>query len=218
MPSSTAKRSRAADPDRVRHAREALAKRYPDVPDRRPDSTEELILSVFADDGNDPDEARAALERVRGAFVDWNEARVARLAELARLIEPLPNPDELARRVRELLGRVFDRAGAVTLRHLGEMKVSEARRALMEIEPVGRAVADRVLMMEVPGATLPFSTEATALAKRAQWIPKSGNRQHLNKLLSESLPREDAVEFYFLLERHAVEDPPKSKDPLCKGA
>ncbi|MFW5856957.1 MAG: hypothetical protein ACOCX4_03685 [Planctomycetota bacterium] len=217
MPSTPSKSAKSGiDDATVRRGLDALRKLYPDALSDRLSSVEEMLLAVFVDDGNDADAARDALVRVRDAFVNWNEARVARLAEVARLIEPLPNADELAKRVRELLGRIFDRTGSVRLDYLGTMKMSEARRALIEIEPVSRAVADRVLMREVDGANLPFSTEATALAKRAQWIPKSGNRQHLNKLLAESLNREEALDFYFLLEHHAVENPPKTKDPLCK--
>jgi hypothetical protein len=94
--------------------------------------------------------------------------------------------------------------------------VSEARRALMETEPVPRAICDRILMLELPDANIPFSTEAMAKAKDLKLIPKTGNRQHLNKVVAETLDREDGVSFYYLIEHHVVQGCTKSKCPLCK--
>jgi endonuclease III len=214
--SSRSKSKSAQAEEALREALQALRDLHAKDLDDRLDSIEELVCAVFTDDGATEEEALEAVRRLRRTYVNWNEARVARLAELARIIEPLNNADELARRIRELLERVFDRTGAVALSHLREMKVSEARRALMEIEPVGRTVADRILMLELPGANIPFSTEATRLAKRLKLIANSANRQSLNKLVGEALRREEAVDFYHLAEIHVAAGCTKSKCPLCK--
>lgn len=197
----------------VLHTLEAI---HASALEERLSSVEELVCAVMTDNDVAPDEAQAATLRLREAFVNWNEARVARLADLARTIGAVSHADDLAKAIRELLGRIFDRTGGVNLSHLAEMKVSEARRALMEIEPVGRAVADRILMMEVPGASMPFSSEAIALARKLKIISKSGTKQHVQKWVQEGLDRTSAAVFFFLFETHASVGCTKSKCPLCK--
>lgn len=179
-------------------------------------SIEELVFAVITDGSASNEEALKAIKNIKNSFVDWNEARVARSAELARQLDPIPGSDETAKRIKEALGKVFDRNGKVSFDFMVDMKISDARRVLNNIEPVGKAIADKILMLEVPGATIPFSNEAIALAKKIKLAPSNANRQSFNKLLSESTSRENSIELYYLLEKHIEKGCSKSKCPICK--
>ncbi|GEM_PF-3352531 len=194
----------------------ALRDLHGDALSERLSSVEELVWAVLADNDVDDDEARRIVLRMREAYVDWNEVRVERVAALARFLDPHERADELARHIRGLLSRMFDRCGRVDLADLVDLKPADARRALMEVEPVSRAVADRILMREVPEATMPFSSEALAVAKRRKLVPRSATRGHLNKLVAEALDEEEAQEFFFLLHYHLDQGCTKSRCPVCK--
>lgn len=202
--------------EELQQVMETLGKIHAKEAEDRLGSVEELVVALLMDNDIPEEDALESVRNLGRKFVNWNEARVARLAELARCLKGENGTEELAKAMRELLGRIFDRTGGVHLSHLREMKISEARRALMEIEPVSRSVADRILMSEVPGANMPFSTDAVKLARKLKLIPKSGNKQHLQKLIQEEYDREEGALFYFLIEMHVSVGCTKSKCPLCK--
>ncbi len=154
---------------------------------------ERLILAVLAD-GGDREAARQGLERLRNSYVDWNECRVARRAELARLLEPLPEADERAQLLRESLNRLFDVRGAMDLAFLGGVRPAEGRRYLLEIYPdLPRPQLALILFEVCPGVTLPLSAEALRLARKEGLIGRSGTKQQLQTRLQEEFTPVEAA-------------------------
>jgi len=195
---------------------DTLREIHADELDALPDSVEDLVNSLLVDDGVDKKDAARAIAGMKESFVDWNETRVAHIGELARLLDPIPESDAKARRIRELLNRIFDRTGGMNLSHMREMKVGEARRALMEIEPVSKTVADRILSREVEAGNPAVSPEVLKLAKRCKLIGGSGTRQQLQKALCTHLGLRDRGQLCDLMEYHVAAGCTKKKCPLCK--
>ena len=86
----------------------ALAKRYgtPDVPEFRDfiDCMAYLILEL----GTPEAEARAALERLRNEYVDWNDMRVATAREIQDVLGPdFPRHREKAEDIAALMADLF---------------------------------------------------------------------------------------------------------------
>ncbi len=179
-------------------------------------SVEEMLQAVIVDNGATAEEAKKITFNLRKAYVDWNEVRVARVAELAKIIDPLPDSDGIAVKLHSLLMKIFEKTGRVTLSFIEEMKTNEARRVINNIEPTAKLVVDRILMNELPTAIIPFSNEAISLAIKIKLAPKDSTRQKFNKLLSESVSREMALELFYLIEEHIKIGCTKSKCPLCK--
>ncbi|MHC4886130.1 MAG: hypothetical protein ACYTGH_13715 [Planctomycetota bacterium] len=214
----TAKQSKdsASIQERLAKTLELLKKAHKKAAENPPNSVHELLTSALTEEGVNDKEIKRIFKAFQDDYVDLNEVRVARMAEVARLMDPLANADVLAKRVKELLSRIFERTGNMSLDFMEEMKISEARRALAQIESVNRALADRILSMEVPAAAQAFSDGAVALAQRWQLIPKSGSRQQLQKIVSDHLEMPDRVMLWHLMETHANEGCKKSKCALCK--
>jgi endonuclease III len=197
-----AKSTKTASP--LAEVRDRLETLHGKAADKSLSSVEEMVVGVFEDEDIERPDAIEAVGRLCGAYSDWNELRVARTAELGRRIDPLPNAETIAQRLRDLLNRIFERTGTISLSFLRDQKIVDARRQINDLEPVGRAVADRVLMLEIESSMLPFSPEAVKLAKQVKLIPKSGNRQGLNKLIADTFEREEGIRFFHLLEIHAA--------------
>lgn len=202
--------------ERLEKVLEQLKKLHKKAAETPPDSVCEIITSALTEEGVEAKEIDRIFKTLRKDYVDLNEVRVARMAEMARIMDPLKNADALAKRVKDLLNRIFERTGNLTLEFMTDMKISEARRALAQIEPVNRALADRILSMEVPAAAQAFSDEAVKLSQGWSLIPKNGNRAQLQKIVGENLSMSDRVLFWHLTETHVTEGCMKSKCPLCK--
>lgn len=183
---------------------EALSQKHSAVLTERLDSVEEMLVAMLVDSsGASEADCIDVVRSLRDQFVDWNEMRVARIGELARVFDVLGAGDDLARRVRELLGLIFERVGRVSFYHLEEMKSSDARRALMDIEPINRDAASRIIMLEVPESTIPFSDEAIEVVRKAKLIDKNKTKQQFQKTVEETFSREQGIDFFYLLEAEA---------------
>lgn len=165
-----------------------------------------MIHAVLAD-AEDGLEAERGIGRIHEAFINWNDCRVARLPEIARVLDPLPGADKRAIRMRKMLNRLFDARGAMELSFLERMKATEAKRLLIDLDSgIPRDVVALILFEMVPGVTIPLSNEALKIARKHGLVGRSGTKQQLQKALAaDATPTEAARLVHYLeLEAHGV--------------
>jgi len=161
----------------------------------------ELLISAVLQENADDPFAVPAIEALRQAFVDWNEVRVARIAELARVMQDVPNPEARARRLRETLNALFDLRGSMDLLFLKEVKPAEGRRHLLELNAdLPRPLVALILFALSPGTTIPISVDALRLARKSQLVSRSGSKLALQKALLAELSSEEAARLLQYLE------------------
>ncbi len=173
-----------------------------------------LVMALLLD-GHDRTQAWSAWRRLREHFIDWNEARVARKAELTRLVAPLPASEEVADRLRKLLEKLFDQCGMLDLGFLAELKPGDSRRALLDLD--ANLPRDELALISFeccPGVTMPLSTEAFDAARRLGLVGKSGTKVQLQKLVQNDLAPTEAAELVYYLE---LEGQPAGKKPAAKS-
>ncbi|MBP5231790.1 MAG: hypothetical protein J6333_00110 [Planctomycetes bacterium] len=160
--------------------------------------------------------AVAAIRRMRGSFVDYNDIRVARWTEVADSLKPLPQADPAARRIHDFLNRVFDTCGAMSLRFFTELKLMEAKKTIAALEPaLPKETGFPVLYAYLPGFPIAISDAALALARQQGVVARTGTRQNLQKALADSgLPGDKCADLVFYWEIDAVKD----KKPAPKKA
>jgi endonuclease-3 len=114
------------------HATTALKKRFP-LPALEEESPrpllEELIFAICRE-GSTTADAMAAFERLRKAFVDWNEIRVSTVQEVADVLRPLPQAAPRAGWVIGVLQAVFELNYAFDL---GDMEKKGLKHAAKQI-------------------------------------------------------------------------------------
>jgi hypothetical protein len=161
-----------------------------------------VIHAVLCDgEGVTDEDARAAMRRVGENFVDWNEVRVARVTELARRLDPLPDADARARRLSRMLNALFEMRGGLVFDFLRDMKPTEGRKTVAEMDAeLPRDTVSLLLFSTCPGTTIPLSNEALALARKEGLVSRTGNKQHLQKRLLADLEQEEAGVFVQCLE------------------
>lgn len=131
--------------------------------------------------------AAEAIARLQAAFINYNDIRVARWTEVANVLLPFNNADVCTRRLRDLLNRLFDRCGMMSLQFLSVLKINEAKRSLANLEPnLNKEILLPVLYMVMPNFQITISNEALNLAKQHGLISRNGTRTHLQKALANS--------------------------------
>ena len=108
---TAAQRAKASDKQGiVKKLVATLKKRYKGQAPPKEDRPvlETLLFSACLENVSYP-EGQAAYDRLHAAFHDLNEIRVSAISELTRAMEPLPDADIRAWRVRSTLHYVFEK-------------------------------------------------------------------------------------------------------------
>ncbi len=167
------------------------------------------LVFAIASEGNDPVAAMRGIEGIEANFIDWNECRVARWVEIARAMDPLPNADKIAMRIKDMLNRLFDRKGMLTLDFCIELKLTEAKKLLNELDlMLPKQEVGMILYYYHPTMTLPVTPEGLEVAKKYGLIAKSGDKSHLQKVFAK-LEHQEALELLHYLELEAVTGNPE---------
>ncbi len=160
-----------------------------------------MMFSVLSDGLDNPELAVAAMARLEKSFIDMNELRVSRLAEIARVLDPMPEADERAMNLRKMLTKLFELAGCLDLSFLIEMKALDARKALNDLDAnVSRQALALVMFAYCPGVTIPVSNEGLKAATTKGLLKRGGNKQQLQKLMQTELDEFDCAELLQYLE------------------
>lgn len=153
---------------------------------------EHLAFAILMDAGGDVAGSLAAISRLRREFVDWNEIRVSRSQEIVRALGKVDNAERAALRIKEEYNAFFDAKGALNFDFLVNGKPAEMRRALVQMLPHLSKGAVALLLHEFcPGASIPLSDEGLKKARKDGIVGKSGDRNQLYRVLSESLEAGD---------------------------
>lgn len=167
-----------------------------------------LVLVLLCEAGMPLAEADKAMKRLMGVFADYNEARVSRWVEIARAFDPAPHSDRAAQRLRDMLHRLFDLRGELTLEFLREMKITEAKKALGELDREVSKDALLVLLFQcVPGMTPPVTPEHLSAARKHEIVGRSATKEQLQKLLSAE-DHENAAKILHYLDIEVLESRP----------
>lgn len=178
-----------------------------------------LIFGILTDYAT-PSEAEQAMDRLRGRFINWNELRVARWIEIARGLDPIPDADACAIRLRNMLGRLFELRGAMTLDFLPETKVTDARKLLVDLDSnLPRHELNLILYEMIPGMTIPLSQEGLKVARKHGLVGRTGNKNQLQKRFETECEGAEAARLLHYIEVEAhVEQPQGAKRTAATGS
>ena len=114
-----------------------LTKKFPPAaePDKRP-VLEEVVYAIGRE-GLPTPAADAAFDRLRAAFVDWNEIRVSSVPEVAEVLGDTPYAGDRATRIVEFLQEHFERTYSFELDDLEKKGVKQAAKQLSRYKDKG---------------------------------------------------------------------------------
>jgi len=187
---------------------EGLARVYGKEGARNPGSKalDHLVYGVMA--GRSPQRvARRAFERLQGAFVDWNELRVAEPREIAEHLTGLGDREDVRGRaelLRRTLQALFDARDTVRIVMETPEDEQEVMRALGTVPGLSAGLVAAVIARDRPEPPIRLLPGVSRMAQRLGVIPRTGGEAKQAAALGAATGSgESRVLMHFLLAEHA---------------
>jgi len=153
-------------------------------PVRRLKPLDELILTILSQNTNDRNRDRA-YESLRRAFPTWEEVARAPRRQVESAIRIGGLASTKSRTIQDVLRRIADERGELSLDFLCTVPVSEARRFLARFKGVGDKTICCVLLFSCGQAAFPVDTHILRIARRLGWVaPDASPAQTHDELAS----------------------------------
>jgi len=161
------------------------------------DPLSELVSSLLSHRTKNRDSARA-FERLRAAYPDWDAVLAAPTPDIEAAIAGVTWPELKAPRLQAVLREVAHQAGRLSLDHLAELSVRDARAWLERLPGVGPKTSAAVLSFSrLRGAALPVDSHHHRVAVRTALIPPTLDVGPAHAALAALLPPDwNAQEVY----------------------
>lgn len=169
------------------------------------DSVAELLLGALTEYTSE-NRGKAALGRLHGNFVDYNELRVARLDEVMEVLgKGFPRSREVAQRVTGVLREIYDTYDCLDLKVLEEMGKREARAELDKMEHTTSYMSSRVMLRSMGAHAFPLDERILDLLRREEVIDPEAEAEDVQSFLERQISASQIRKIYPLL-RDAAED------------
>ncbi len=175
-----------------------------DKPDQV-DSLELLIRSVL-ESNVPPRRVDEAMDALRGAFVDFNEVRVALPRELVEVIgKDFPYAKLKARMLSSVMQSVFIRRNEINLAYMEEMTKRDLRRHLEEIGLTPYAAALMVLV-GFDGHAIPVDEDLRDLLEIEEYIYPGSDIPDVQGFLERVISQKNALQAHEFFRRWVKEN------------
>jgi len=152
------------------------------------DPLSELVSSLLSHRTKNADSHRA-FQNLRAQFSDWAAVRDAPTADVEAALAPCTWPEQKAPRVQEILRRVADERGELSLDFLEDLPVLEARAWLERLPGVGpKTSAATLAFSRLRGRALPVDSHHHRVAVRLGLIGPKVDVGPSHALLEAQLP------------------------------
>ena len=152
------------------------------------DPLSELVSSLLSHRTKNADSHRA-FQNLKAQFPDWAAVRDASTADVQAALAPCTWPEQKAPRVQEILRRIADERGELSLDFLEDMSVPEARAWLERLPGVGPKTSAAVLAFSrLHRRALPVDSHHHRVAARLGLIGPKVDVGPSHALLEAQLP------------------------------
>jgi endonuclease III len=158
---------------------------------------DELVLTVLSQSTNDRNRDVAYL-RLRERFPTWEAVRDAPVEEVEEAIRPGGISKVKSERIQAIL-RAID---PLSLDHLADLPVAEARAELTALPGVGRKTAACVLLFSFGARDVPVDTHVGRVGQRLALLPEKATNDALHDAMLDVTPRGAELELHVNLLRH----------------
>lgn len=182
------------------HCRLLAAYGEPDAPSD-PDPVHALVLTILSQNTNDR-LRDIAFGRLRRALPTWEQVRDAPVEQIGGAIQVAGLWQQKAARIKEVLGRITQERGSITLDFLRDMPLEGARQYLLSFKGVGPKTAAIILLFTLDMPAFPVDTHIHRVTRRIGLIPASTSREKAHDLLEALLPADIYYAFHINLIQH----------------
>lgn len=167
------------------------------------DVTTELVMACLSEYMTES-KARAGLNKLRGALVDFNELRVCRVEEIAGILgKNTPNASEAAEKTVTVLGAVFAANDSMDLSHLQEGGKREARVFVEGLEGADAYIVARVMLRSMGAHAFPVHEQMMKMLQQEEVVLASADAADVRGFLERHISASEIAKDYAMLRYHA---------------
>jgi len=160
-----------------------------------------LIATILSQNTSDVNSKRA-FNSLMSSFGSWEDVVAAPVEHIAQAIKPGGLSRIKAVRIKQILNKIEEEQGSLSLDFLKAMSISEAKDYLMHLPGVGPKTASCVLLFGLGKPSLPVDTHVFRVAKRLGLIDSKVSIEKAHNLLQGQIPISKVYQFHLHLIEH----------------
>lgn len=187
---------------KYRRLAKALSKEYgyPEWRQHLP-PVDELVSTIISQNTSDTNRDMA-FDALKARFSDWESVRDADPESVIEAIRPAGLSNQKGPRIQAALRHLTETQGRITLDHLEEMSVEDAKAWLTSIKGIGPKTAAIILLFALNRPAFPVDTHVHRVTKRLGLIGSKTTAEQAHVDLEQIVPPGDYYAFHLQVIRH----------------
>ena len=162
---------------------------------------DELVNTILSQNTSDTNRDRA-FEMLKARFPTWEAVRDADPQAVIEAIRPAGLANQKGPRIQAALRYLTETQGRITLDHLRDMPLEEAKQWLTRINGVGPKTAAIILLFSLGRPAFPVDTHVHRVTRRLGLIGGQTTAEQAHLELERIVPPEDYYAFHLQVIQH----------------
>ncbi|MBN1426745.1 MAG: endonuclease III [Anaerolineae bacterium] len=162
---------------------------------------DELVSTILSQNTSDTNRDKA-FDALKDRFSTWEAVRDAPLDDVIDAIRPAGLSNRKGPRIQAALSYLTRTQGHITLDHLEDMPIEEAKDWLTSIDGIGPKTAAIILCFAFGRPAFPVDTHVHRVTGRVGLIDRKTSAEQAHGILEEIVPPEDYYAFHLQVIRH----------------
>ncbi|MBN1284914.1 MAG: endonuclease III [Anaerolineae bacterium] len=175
---------------------------------------DELVSTILSQNTNDANRDRA-FDRLRKRCPTWEAVRDAPVETVIDAIRPAGLANQKGPRIQEALRYLTETQGSITLDHLADMALDDAKAWLTQINGVGPKTAAIILLFAFGRPAFPVDTHVHRVSKRLGLIDSKTSAERAHIEMEQIILPEDFYAFHLNMIQHGRTLCHARTDPEC---
>lgn len=162
---------------------------------------DELVSTILSQSTSDTNRDKG-FYALKERYPSWEDVRDAPLDEVIATIRPAGLANQKGPRIQQVLCRITEERGALSIDFLADIPLEEARAWLVSLNGVGPKTAAIILLFAFNRPAFPVDTHVHRLSKRIGFIGEKINAERAHGIMEQIVPPEDYYVFHLNLIQH----------------
>lgn len=164
-----------------------------------------LLLGVLQEETSLPI-AVNAYQNLRQGFFDFNEMRVSHPSEVVDYLQEVPNKENKARRVLDILQFVFETTYSFDLESMRRKPLKQAQKQLSKITGTSDFTVAATVQRALGGHAMPIDNAICTMLARLDLIDEGAEPQEIRGAVEHLVPKAKGVSFCLLISALAADE------------